>query len=73
MASISPSAMLVAALLAMPLTSALAQSNNPAGNYGSNRSSTASPVTGDTPGSGMSTADVGAPHKTVRHRHRLVS
>lgn len=67
MASISRSALLVTALLAMPLAEAMAQSN-PTGNYGSNRSATAGPITADKPGAGLSTADVGSsPHKKSRH------
>ena len=49
--------LLSGAMLAFPLTSALAQSNNPAGNYGSNRSSTASGVTADRK-PGLKTSDV---------------
>lgn len=52
---------LAASLVAMPLAGALAQSNNPTGNYGSNQSMTASPGTADNKAaSGMNTADVNA-------------
>ena len=58
MTSISRSVFLAAALATTPLVAALAQ-NNPTGNYGSNRSTTAAPVTGDSTGSpGMNTGDV---------------
>jgi hypothetical protein len=51
--------MMSAALFAAPLTGAMAQPNNPAGNYGSNRSMTATPGTADSKtGSGMNTGDV---------------
>jgi hypothetical protein len=57
MTSIPRSLLLSAALLAAPLTGALAQTN-PAGNYGSNRSVTAAPGTADNRAApGMSTAD----------------
>src|SRR6185437_981387 len=50
-----------ASMLAAPTIGALAQSNNPAGNYGSNRSVTASPGTADNQAaSGMHTGDVGS-------------
>ena len=59
MASLSRSLLMSAALLAAPLTGAMAQPNNPAGNYGSNRSMTATPGTADSKtGSGMTTGDV---------------
>ncbi len=69
MASISPSALLVAALLAMPLANAMAQSN-PTGNYGSNRSATAGPVTGDQPAAGLNTGDVSSSRKKPTHKVR---
>ena len=74
MVSIPRLAILAAALLAMPLASVMAQSNPP-GNYGSNRSATAAPITGDKPGTGLSTADVGSSdvgssHKKSRHKLR---
>ena len=57
MPSLSHSLLLSAALLAAPLTGAVAQTN-PAGNYGSNRSVTAAPRTADNQAkSGMSTGD----------------
>jgi hypothetical protein len=43
----SSSLLLAAALMAAPMTAAMAQQNNPAGNMGSNRSVTASPGTAD--------------------------
>ena len=59
MTFISRSLLLSAALLAAPLTGAMAQNSNPAGNYGSNRSATAAPGTADsTASSGMTTGDV---------------
>jgi hypothetical protein len=60
MTSISRSLLLSAALMAAPLAGAIAQQNNPAGNYGSNRSATAAPGTADSkPMSGMNTGDAG--------------
>jgi hypothetical protein len=59
MTSISRSLLLSATLLAAPLTGAVAQDSNPTGNYGSNRSVTASPGTADgKTDSKMSTGDV---------------
>jgi len=53
----SRSLMLAASLIAMPMVGAMAQTN-PAGNYGSNTSMTASPGTADNSvASGMSTGD----------------
>ncbi len=58
MISFSRSLLLSAALLAAPLTGAMAQNSNPAGNYGSNRSMTAAPGTADnSAASGMNTGD----------------
>lgn len=55
----SKSILLAATLMAVPLATAMAQQNNPAGNQGSNRSVTASPGTADSKAaSGMSTGDV---------------
>ena len=70
MASNSRLPILAAVLLAMPLVNATAQ-NNPTGNYGSNRSATAGPVTGDKPGTGLNTADVSSSHKKSIHKPRL--
>jgi hypothetical protein len=57
----SRSFILAASLVAMPLVGALAQNTNPAGNYGSNQSITASPGTADSKAaSGMNTADSNA-------------
>jgi hypothetical protein len=54
----SSSLLLAAALMAAPMTVAMAQQNNPAGNLGSNRSVTASPGTADSKAaSGMNTGD----------------
>jgi hypothetical protein len=50
------SILLAGALLTAPLAVAMAQTESPTGNMGSNRSATASPGTAD--GSGMSTGDV---------------
>ncbi len=50
---------LAGSLLAAPL--ALSQTQNPAGNMGSNRSMTASPGTQDNAASGMNSSDVGKP------------
>jgi hypothetical protein len=44
----SRSILLAAALMAAPLATAMAQQNNPTGNLGSNRSTTAAPGTADT-------------------------
>ncbi len=58
MISTSRSLLLSVALLAAPLTGAMAQNGNPAGNYGSNRSMTAAPGTADNSAhSGMNTGD----------------
>jgi hypothetical protein len=66
MASIPRSLLLAASLMAAPMTNAIAQQNNPAGNMGSNNSVTASPGTADTTAaSGMSTADVGSRSTTT--------
>jgi hypothetical protein len=59
MITTSRSIILSAALLVAPVASALAQQNNPTGNYGSNRSATASSTTADTPATpGMRTGDI---------------
>jgi hypothetical protein len=48
-----------AAIAVAPLAAGMAQQNNPAGNYGSNRSETATPGTADSKAaSGMNTGDV---------------
>jgi hypothetical protein len=61
MTTFSRSLLLSAILLAAPLTGAFAQPNNPAGNYGSNRSETATPGTADSKAaSGVNTGDVGS-------------
>jgi hypothetical protein len=53
--------LLSAVLFAAPLTGAMAQDSNPTGNYGSNRSMTASPRTADNKTqSGMNTGDAHA-------------
>jgi hypothetical protein len=53
--------LLAATLMTVPMTNAMAQQNNPAGNMGSNRSVTATPGTADSrAGSGMNTADMGS-------------
>jgi len=58
---VSQTLFFAASMLAAPAMGALAQSANPAGNYGSNRSVTASPGTADSQSaSGMHTGDVGS-------------
>jgi hypothetical protein len=47
--------LLAVSLMAAPLTAAMAQSNNPTGNMGSNNSATASPTTAGSPAPGVST------------------
>ena len=69
MSPVSRSVIFVAAILAVPVASTMAQSN-PTGNYGANRSATATSTTGDKPETGINTADVKSPHKTHRHRVR---
>lgn len=57
---------LAASLMAVPMVAAMAQQNNPAGNMGSNQSSTASPGTADNKAvSGMNTGDVGSRNKAT--------
>jgi hypothetical protein len=57
--------LLSAGLMALPLATAMAQQNNPAGNLGSNRSTTATPGTADSKAaSGMHTGDVGTARDT---------
>ncbi len=57
----SCSFILAVSLVAMPVAGALAQGNNPAGNYGSNQSTTAAPGTADSKTmSGMHTGDTTA-------------
>ena len=54
---------LAAGSMAIPMVAAVAQQNNPAGNLGSNRSSTAAPGTADSKAaSGMTTGDVSSSH-----------
>jgi hypothetical protein len=61
--------LLAATLVVAPLTAAVAQSNNPPANMGSNRSSTAAPGTADNKAmSGMHTGDTNAPHSTTGNR-----
>jgi len=55
--------MLAATILAAPFA-AFAQSNNPAGNMGSNSSVTATPPTANSTAAGMNTGDVKATAKT---------
>jgi hypothetical protein len=58
------SLLLASILVAAPLVAAMAQQNNPTGNLGSNRSSTATPGTADSKAaSGMNTGDVGSTGK----------
>jgi hypothetical protein len=58
MFSKSRSLLMAATLMAVPLATAVAQQNNPAGNMGSNRSVTASPGTADnSAASRMTTGD----------------
>jgi|SRR4051794_18438638 hypothetical protein len=65
MTSISRALLLSAALMGAPVVAAVAQQNNPTGNYGSNRSATASPGTADDQAaSGMHTGDVGTRNTT---------
>lgn len=60
------SVLLAASLVTIPVIGALAQNTNPAGNYGSNKSITASPGTADSKtASGMNTADTNAPRSAV--------
>jgi hypothetical protein len=64
MFSKSRSLLLATVLMAVPMTAAVAQQNNPTGNMGSNRSVTASPGTADSKAaSGLNTGDVGS-HNT---------
>jgi hypothetical protein len=61
-----PSLLLAAGFMAASLSTAMAQSNNPAGNMGSNGSVTASPGTANSQAaSGMHTGDVGAHSPTA--------
>jgi len=61
----SRSLLLAATLMAVPVAAAMAQSNNPAGNMGSNNSATASPGTADSKSAaGMNTGDTG-PNRTA--------
>ncbi len=55
------SIVMAGALLAGPMAPALAQTQNPAGNMGSNRSMTASPGTQDNAASGMNSNDMNNP------------
>ena len=66
MISKSCSLLLAAGLMVAPMATALAQSNNPAGNLGSNNSASATPGTTDDSKStpGMNTGDAGS-HSTV--------
>jgi len=66
MTSVSRALLLSAALMATPVVAAVAQqAGNPVGNYGSNRSATASPGTADDQAaSGMHTGDVGTRNTT---------
>jgi hypothetical protein len=61
MVSKSRSILLATGLMAFYSAAAIAQSNNPAGNMGSNNSATASPGTADSkPARGMNTGDAGS-------------
>jgi hypothetical protein len=66
MLSKSRSFLFAATLIATPLAIAMAQQNNPAGNFGSNRSATAPPGTADSAAaSTMNTGDNGARRTTT--------